>query len=185
MNPVFTGNKFDRSLAELQQYILTCILTAGQKAEFAEQKANDITADIPEGNLPCEFLIAKDDLDGYLRSRRTGKYRYLAQAIRRIAELDLTTATEQELRSVPGISFKTARIFLLRSRRDAPHAALDVHTLRFLRDHSSMEVPDRPPSSECEYLKLEAELLRLFAEKYPALSPAEADEKVWNLYRAK
>jgi thermostable 8-oxoguanine DNA glycosylase len=185
MKPVFTGDKFDRSQAELQQYILTCILTAGQKAEFAEQKANDLTADIPEGKLPCQVLVAKDDLDGYLRSRRTGKYRYLGQAIRRIAELDLTTATEQELRSVPGISFKTARIFLLRSRQGAPHAALDVHTLRFLRENSAMAVPDKAPSSECEYLKLEAELLRLFSEKYPGLTPSQADGVVWNSYRGK
>jgi thermostable 8-oxoguanine DNA glycosylase len=182
MRPVFTGNKYDRSQAELQQYILTCILTAGNRAEFAEQKTNDITADVPDGMLPCDFLSKKENLEEYLRSKRTGKYRYLATAIRRICELDLATASDEELRTVPGISFKTSRIFMLRSRQSVPHAAIDTHTLKFLRENGVFNVPDKPPTSECDYLRLEAELLRLFSEKYPSLTPAEADERVWNLY---
>jgi hypothetical protein len=93
MKPVFTGDKFDRSQAELQQYILTCIITVRQRAGFVEQKVNDITADVPDGVLPSEFLSKKSNLDDYLRIKRTGKYGYLAKAIRRICELDLSTAT--------------------------------------------------------------------------------------------
>lgn len=185
MKPVFTGNKFDRTLAELQQYILSCILTAGNRAEFAEQKVNEITADVPNGTLPCEFLMDKGDLEVYLRSRRTGKYRYLARAIERISQLDLKNATDVELRSIPGVSFKTSRIFMLRSRYNVSHAAIDTHTLKFLRENGVADVSDTPPTSECDYLKLEAELLRLLSEKYPTLTPAEADEKVWNSYRLK
>ena len=59
MKPVDTGNKYDRTDPELQQYILTCILTAGMPGRFAEQKVNEITAEIPDGAMPCEVLLQK------------------------------------------------------------------------------------------------------------------------------
>ena len=185
MKPVFPGNKYDRAEAELQQYLLGCILTAGQRATVAEQKCNDITADIPDGELPCNYLCKKRDLDAYLRSKRTGKYRYLANAIRRICRLDLSTATDEELRTIPGVGFKTSRMFMFRTRRNAPYVALDVHILNFLRDNGVLDVPAGTPASECEYLRLEAEALRMFSKKYPNLSPAEADAKVWESYSSK
>lgn len=183
MKPVCTCTKYDRTQAELQQYILTCILTAGNRAEFARQKVNQITADVPDGQLPCRYLSDKKDLDAFLQNNRTGKYRHLSKSIRRIAELDLATVTESELRTIPGVSFKTARIFLLRTRHDVQHAVLDTHTLKYLRERGVMDVPEKSPSKECEYLRLESELIRLFSEEFPTESLAQADSIVWEHYR--
>jgi hypothetical protein len=72
---------------------------------------------------------------------------------------------------------------MLRSRYNLQHAAIDTHVLKFLRDNDVPNVPEKPPGTECEYLRLEAELLRLFSEKYPTLTPAQADAGVWKSYR--
>ncbi len=176
------GNKYDRTPPELQQYILTCILSAGKRADFARDKVNAITADVPPGVLPCEWMLRQGDLESHLRKHRTGKYNTLTKAIARINELDLAIATEGELRSVPGIGFKTSRILLVRSRPNVNHAVLDTWTLKFLRDNGVLKVPEVTPGSECEYVRLETELLRLYSEQFPGLTPAEADEKVWLHY---
>jgi endonuclease III len=183
MKEIFTDTKFDRTPAELQQYLLTCILSAGKQADDVKYKVNAITEGVPDGMLPCDFLLAKEDLEGFLRSKRTGMYKRLLQAIPRIAQFDLRTVTIEELQAVKGVGPKTSRLFLIRSRRDAPHAAIDTHTLKFLRDHRIADVPDKSPSTECEYLRLEAELLRLYSAEFPDRSPAEADAIVWNSYR--
>ena len=71
---------------------------------------------------------------------------------------------------------------MLRSRRDARHAAIDTHTLKFLRSNGVANVPQKSPSLECEYLRLEECFLRLIREKYPNLTPAEADDEIWRYY---
>jgi hypothetical protein len=98
------------------------------------------------------------------------------------AQVCRALVTEEELRSVPGIGFKTARIFLVRSRRKVRHAVLDVWTLKFLKVNGVPNVPQVTPRSECDYVRLEAELLRLYDEQFPGLTPAEADEQVWLQY---
>lgn len=183
MKPAYTGVKYDRTPAELQQYILTCILAGGKTASDVEKKVNAVTAEVPDGTMPCDHLLQKANLKEYLQCNRTGMYQRLMGAISQITQLDLKTATVEELRTIPGVGPKTSRLFLLRSRRNVSHAAIDTHTLKFLRSNGVSRVPEKTPVSDCEYLRLEAELLRLFAEKYPDLTPAEADAKVWESYR--
>jgi hypothetical protein len=70
MDSVATNDKFDRTPAELQQYLLCCILTTGNSAEFAENEADVITAEVPDAVMPCDFLLQNENLEDYVRSKK-------------------------------------------------------------------------------------------------------------------
>lgn len=93
--------------------------------------------------------------------------------------LDLKKCTVDELESVKGIGPKTARCFLIHSRKNQPYAGLDVHILRFLRDKGH-DAPVSTPSKK-KYKELEQIFLK-YAKK-SGKTVAEFDLFLWNKYR--
>lgn len=96
--------------------------------------------------------------------------------------IDLKTISVEELEKFHGIGPKTARCFVLHTRKGARVAGLDTHLLKFLRDEG-YDVPKSTPSSKKKYRELEEVFLRICDER--GKIPAEYDLEIWNAYRMK
>jgi thermostable 8-oxoguanine DNA glycosylase len=92
--------------------------------------------------------------------------------------LDLRTATINDLLAIHGVGGKTARFFLLHSRKDCEHVVLDTHVLAYLRDRWGMDVPTSTPPKK-EYERIERIAVNLIKTDYPNFSMAEADLLIW------
>jgi thermostable 8-oxoguanine DNA glycosylase len=92
--------------------------------------------------------------------------------------LDLKKCSVEDLESVHGIGPKTARCFIIHSRKNARHAGLDTHILKFLREKGH-EVPKATPTGK-KYRELEGVFLD-YADK-SGKSVAEFDLDIWRHY---
>ena len=99
------------------------------------------------------------------------------------AGLDLSTCLAVDLEKIYGIGLKTARCFLLHSRKGVRLSGLDTHMLKHLREVGVEDVPKSTPSSKKRYMILEQEVLRLADEA--GMGPAEFDLMIWNRYSTK
>lgn len=97
------------------------------------------------------------------------------------SDIDLRTCTVDELEAIKGIGPKTARCFLIHSRKNQQYAGLDTHILKFLKDQGH-PVPKATPTGK-KYKELEQIFLGL--AKDAKKSVAEFDLSIWNEYRNK
>ena len=93
--------------------------------------------------------------------------------------LALATKPLEVIEKLPGVGRKTARFFILHSRRDAECSVLDTHVLKYLRDSGVPNVPKSTPSSKSEYERLSKEFMLL---KPDSVSLAEFDLQIWTKY---
>jgi len=107
----------------------------------------------------------------------TNKARTFAELA--MSKINLKTCTASDLESIHGIGPKTARCFLLHSRKDAQVAGLDTHMLKHLRKLGYEDVPKTTPTGK-KYLTFENYVLSLAKEV--GMSPAEFDLYIWNKY---
>lgn len=94
------------------------------------------------------------------------------------SKIDLKNCTVDELENIRGIGPKTARCFLIHSRKDQNYAGLDVHVLRFLRDKGH-DVPKSTPNGK-KYLELEKIFLQYV--KKSNMNVSDFDLYVWKTY---
>lgn len=99
------------------------------------------------------------------------------------ALLDLSICSTEELEKIYGIGPKTARCFILHSRKGARLSGLDTHMLKHLREMGIEDVPKSTPSSKKKYMILEQEVLRLADEA--GIDIAVYDLMIWNKYSVK
>jgi len=99
------------------------------------------------------------------------------------AFLDLSVCSVNDLEKIYGIGSKTARCFILHSRKGARLSGLDTHMLKHLREMGVEGVPKSTPSSKKKYMILEQEVLKLSDEV--GMSPADYDLMIWNKYSIK
>lgn len=173
--------KFDRSQEELEFFWLFCILVAGKNADWASLKLLDLFRNKPEDQTPFEFLKTRlTDLNNILVANKVGQYRRITKAIEQSISLDLKTATLDEFLEVFGVGPKTARFFILHTRRDAECAVLDTHILKWMRNlvHESIDVPKSTPPVK-EYEKWERMAIKLMQVWFKGISLAEADLMIW------
>lgn len=97
-------------------------------------------------------------------------------------ELDLRTCTPSDLETIHGIGPKTARCFILHSRKNAQVAGLDTHMLKHLRALGYPDIPKTTPTGK-KYLTIENYVLSLAKEA--GMSPADYDLMIWNKYSVK
>jgi len=173
--------KFDRSQEELEFFWLFCILVAGKNADWASLKLLDLFRNKPEDQTPFEFLKTRlTDLNNILVANKVGQYRRITKAIEQSISLDLKTATLDEFLEVFGVGPKTARFFILHTRKDAECAVLDTHILKWMRTivHESIDVPRSTPPVK-EYEKWERMAIKLMQVWFKGISLAEADLMIW------
>lgn len=175
---------FNRSEEELQLLWLFSIFVAGRHANFAV----DVLAKflhrrgelLPFDYIKGELEWSDDALHNLLVVNRVGQYTRIERAIKESLNLDLKTATLEELKSVYGVGNKTARMFLLHSRRDKRYAVLDVHILRWLREELSWtKAPYKTPSNDAEYEYWENVFLSMAQLHFPGIPLADVDLLLW------
>lgn len=171
--------KFDRSQEELEMFWLFCILVAGKNADWASVKLMDLFKNKPEDQTPFEFLKTHlVDLNNILVSNKVGQYRRIQKAIEQSLEIDLRTASVDELMGIFGIGPKTARFFVLHTRKDAECAVLDTHVLKWLKGLVVLDVPSSTPPMN-KYQQLEKLAVHFMRIHFPNMSLAEADLLIW------
>lgn len=191
-NPV----KYDRSDAGLQAWILFCVMVAGKGA--AQTKAAltrflSETTTTPFAHIQELESQKPDSLINAVMGARAGQYSKLTKSFRSLAAHGtnwLRTCSVAELESIHGIGMKTSRFFVLSTRVNARHAALDTHLLKELRTaeakpflqvyglHETVIPMATPPKGL--YLKLEQVVLDMADAK--GITPAAFDYEVWYKY---
>lgn len=175
---------FDRTERQLQVFWLFAICVAGKNADqTADKIGNMIRRNVPEKELPFRWLGENEHaIHNVLVANRIGQYTRIERAIRESLHLNLRTATLQELEAVHGVGPKTARFFLLHTRKDVKCAVLDTHILNWLREKCtgcSGGIPKATPSG-ARYLELERTFLTLARSYFPGATIAEIDLLIWS-----
>ncbi len=170
----------NRSTLELQWFWLFSLFVAGKNSDFAAGKIETLHGLMPNGAYPINWLVA-NGVENYLRKAKVGQYTRLTKAITESLNLDLNNVTVHQLMNVHGVGPKTSRFFLLHSRKDCKRAVLDVHVLRFLRDNGYPLAPKQSPNRN-DYGAWEDTFLNICQRKYPQMSVAEVDLKIWTEY---
>jgi len=180
---------------QLEETLLFWVCAAGKNGRTAARCLDSLLKDIggtkhpfktiraywhwcmatPQDVIPFRFKLKEHGIGCYSNKARTMVE--LAHS-----KLNLKTCTTDDLESIYGIGFKTARCFILHSRKDARVAGLDTHILKNLRA-LGYDAPMSTPSSKKQYLTFEKIVLSLADEA--GMSPADYDLMVWNKYSIK
>jgi thermostable 8-oxoguanine DNA glycosylase len=199
---------FNRTDAELEEFMLFCIVVAGKNAatqarllhRFLYEMVTAIDgkfcarydgrtvaqigalgSDTPFARI--RFLAQHGILGEFVRASKLGQYSKLERSFNQIAhkDIDLRSCTLQELESIHGIGFKTSRFFLVHTRPDQPYAILDTHILKYMRNEMGLaNIPKNTPRNYKEYARLE----KLFVDHCKSLgrSVADLDLMIWKKY---
>lgn len=176
---------FERTRAQQVRFLLFGICVAGkrsaviaEKLRLAERRlysesepsalANALDTPEYEQDLAWRLDALVQDPERFERACKRaglGKYQLLRAAAEEVARrfaadaLWIDHAGLDELLSIPGVGPKTARFFLVHSRRGARHIILDVHILATLGE-LGMKVPKATPP-EPRYSAIEREAIAL------------------------
>jgi thermostable 8-oxoguanine DNA glycosylase len=179
MNNTLEVTNFNRSRGELERFWLFCLFVAGKNADIQLRKLNQFLTRADEaGVTPFEYI--RDnllDLRNMLVAAKVGQYNRLVKAVEQSIMLDLRYCELKDLTNIFGVGPKTARFFLTHSRMDMNHVVLDVHILKWLKEHG-VNVPRQTPS-EPKYSEIEDIALNLFSIHFSGLTMAEVDLMIW------
>lgn len=181
--------RFDRDIFDLQLFWLFCISVAGktavQQAKVLENFLRDGRAEFPGFTTPFQ-VVSVMSMSGILLDRikesRLGQYTKLEKAFSQSLGKNLTTCTIEDLETIHGVGAKTARYFILHTRKDQRIACLDTHVIRHMRDLGLTTQKGTPPSGP-KYRALEAKFLKLADAS--GMSVADFDLMIWNKYARK
>lgn len=178
---------YDRTDAQLEEFLLFCIAVAGKNATTTSKNLEallDFGADYCDGG-PFEIVKAINafrPLNKVLKDFGFGCHGLKAKGFLAAANsgLDLRSCTAADLEQIPGVGMKTSRYFLLHTRRDANVACFDTHLLKWLSYYSGHDVPRHTPTGK-RYLELEAAYLKI--AEVLKMNPADLDLRIWNRSR--
>lgn len=175
---------YSRTQAELEEFWLFCLVVAGKTA-MTQAKLLDAFLEDNRGldeQSPFDIvrqLIADGELLDALKKSRLGQYTRLEKAFRQSMTLHLKTDKVEVFEEIPGVGSKTARFFLLHTRKDQQIAVLDTHVLRYMRDQGLTTQKGTPPKGP-KYAALEKVFIGL--AKQANMSIADYDLHIWRTY---
>ena len=185
--------KYDRTKEELQEFLLFCIVVAGNTAYIQAKKLNELLSSInerlmiPEHISPFQSLKCADH-DGILmeeiQKAKLGQYRKIHAGFKYISknEYDLTKTTTEQLELIPGVGMKSSRFFLLHS--DIAYkdriAILDTHILKFIKENIDDRAPKSTPTINVTYKYWEDRFLYWCEQNNKNV--ADFDLEVWKSY---
>lgn len=166
---------------QLEEVILWWICAAGKNGRTAAKCLDKLLKDINGKRAPFKTILGVKNLPNKMKSHGMGCYSIKAKSFKELAasKLNLKTCSASDLESIYGIGPKTARCFILHSRKSAQVAGLDTHMLKHLRS-LGYDAPKSTPTSGKKYMELEKKVLSLAKEA--GMTPAAYDLKIWNGY---
>jgi len=180
-----TITNYNRSEEELEEFLMFAILVEGKTAKTQAEKLNQFLSRSMHENSGKPFqhiqhLLEWGWLDLRMREFKLGQYKRIGHAFTEILKFKgrLKSVTLEELESVKGIGSKTARFFLLHSRKDVKCAVLDTHILKWLGTLGH-KVPKSTPAKKT-YSVLEKIFLNIAETR--KISPADLDLMIWKSY---
>jgi thermostable 8-oxoguanine DNA glycosylase len=170
---------FNRTEAELQEFLLFCVVVAGKNSH---QQAKKLKAflELGTGDSPFEKIRNMGSiLNVWLNLQKVamGQYDRISGVFWNVADWqDLSLKQLSDVEAIKGIGPKTARFFLMHSRPNQEIATLDTHILKWLTSIGVPNVPKATPSGK-RYLKLEQVFLAACRARHK--TPAELDLEIW------
>lgn len=178
--------KYNRTDSELEEFLIFSVCVAGKRADTTAKAVDKLLTELGWKS----WLIGLTPLD-FIRGR---SYRYVkerllicgigcmqlkATALKQLAtrRLNLRTCSVEDLESIHGIGPKTARYFLLHTRKKCRVAALDTHILKWLAARGIPNVPKSTPPAGKSYKRLEDIFLGHAREMRK--TPAQLDLEIW------
>lgn len=178
---------FARTDAQLEEFLLFCVLVAGKNAT---RTAINLERLLEYGRAYRDgspFAVIRDldnrvNLAQLMQSLGFGCFNIKSKGISRAARcgLNLRACSVRDLEKLFGIGMKTARYFVLHTRENARVACLDTHVLKWLAYYTGYSVPKSTPTNK-KYLELEQAFLNI--ADVMRISPADLDLKIWNKQR--
>jgi len=172
---------------ELEAHMVFWILAAGKNGTRAAKITNDMVAmwELLTGvSKPFKMLrmLSLDKIITKCAFHGTGCQKSKGRSLFEISRsgLDLRTCTAEDLEKIYGIGMKTARCFIIHTRKNSPYAGLDTHMLKHLAS-LGFNVPKNTPSSKKLYLTIEDIVINLAKES--GKTTAEFDLDIWNKYK--
>ena len=179
---------YNRTQAELEEFLLFAILVAGKTAKTQAEKLNRFLKlksklGLPSDTTPfqyLQFLCNLQDMKTPMMVCKLGQYNRIEKAFRGIIQFHgrLDSVTVEELESVKGIGPKTARFFILHSRPDQQVACLDTHILKWMGS-KGYNVPKTTPSKK-KYKQIESDFLHECHKVGKKV--ADMDLEIWKSY---
>lgn len=176
---------YQRTDQELEEFLLFTIAVAGKTAATTSVRLQRFL-DYAHHRFPSNeshFVVIKrladlEDLGLLMQSFGFGCWKVKSRGFLHAARsgLDLRICSVEDLEKIPGVGMKTSRFFILHSRKNAQVACLDTHVLKWLREHSCLEVPKQTPPKG-KYMELEGVFLKLATVL--KISPADLDLRIW------
>jgi hypothetical protein len=165
------------STAELEYRLLYSMIVAGKSAKFAAAAIGRLF----RYGRPFEIIRGWErsrSIEVRLRAARTGNYSKLARGFAEVAAsgINLRKCTPAQLEQIHGIGPKTSRFFIIWTRPQAEHAALDTHVLKWLR-YQGHTAPKSTPSG-VEYERLEK--IFIDAAKARSMTARQLDSAIWD-----
>ena len=168
---------YNRNKYQKESFLLYCIVAAGKTAKTQAAKLNEFLKGITKPFNYVKELVNNKQLYNYLVKSKLGQYKRIEKSFENVLDFNLDCVSVDELVRVKGIGPKTARFFVMHSRKGEKVATLDVHILKWLSEQGVENVPLQTPQNEVTYKRLETEFLE--RAKKMGKSPAELDLEIW------
>lgn len=180
---------FNLTKLQLEEVLMFWLCVAGKTAKTIAKALEKFLLELHDDcgyltyKTPFELIkhLPENEIATRLRKNGIGCHKNKAKGLKQLANsgLDLTKCSINDLEEIHGIGPKTARCFILHSRKDAQCVGLDTHILHFMRD-LGFDVPKSTPGSKKQYMAVEKQFLKLV--KMSRRSIADLDLTVWRVY---
>ena len=185
--------KYNRTEAELECFLLFCIVVAGKTAYIQARKLDEFLTSVnkrlmmPEHVNPFQSLKSAEQhgiLMEEILKAKLGQYKKIYNGFKYITEheYDLTRMTPYLLECIPGVGMKTSRFFLLHSDKNYKDiiAILDTHILKFIKENIDDRAPKSTPTIRVTYKYWED--VFLYWCECNDKNVADFDLEVWKSY---
>lgn len=184
--------KFDRSVAELQEFLLFCVTVHGKKAAVQAVKleqlliylssitGHEMPFDAVKIAMETEDEVEENLLVKALKKVGMGQYGRITQSFDDLVKLpDLRSVTVEQLEACYAVGPKTARFFVVHSRPEQNHAILDTHILKWMSAQGIADVPKNTPQGKWYHF---FEKIFLTKVKESGKTVAEFDLSIWKSF---
>ena len=192
INP-YSITDYNRTIPELEEFILFCIVVAGKTAYIQARKLDEFLLSVkfrlmmPEQVSPFQIIKSADQhgiLMEEIQKAKLGQYKKIYAGFKYISgrEYNLNRMTPQLLECIPGVGMKTSRFFLLHSDKYYKDtiAILDTHILKFIKENIDNRAPKSTPTIAVTYKYWEDIFLHWCETNNKNV--AEFDLEVWKSY---